>query len=452
MEEVDIKEIVENILYLADAKDEAMIRNIIVGLYPVDLAEIIHHLNEENSNYIFSLLDAETASDVISELDNISRDQIIDDLDEVRLSEIVDEMDSDDATDLVSDLPDEIAQKVLERIDKEDSEEVIELMTHEEDTAGGIMAKEFVAVNLQSTIDQAIQEIRAKSEEVEDIYYVYVVDDNNLLVGVVRLKDLILAKSNTTVSQIMIRDVVSVETTVDQEQVAKIARRYDLVAIPVVDKIGHLVGRITFDDVADVMEEEASEDIQRMAGIADEEEFRETSILRISQVRLPWLLVGFAGQLVCAYILHYFEASLNQIIATAFFIPIIMAMGGNSGIQSSTIMVRGMATGEIGLYDIKKRLFREIFVSMLNGITCGILLFLVVTFWLKQPKFGLILSSVLVFVILNASFIGALIPVVLKKINIDPAIATGPFITTSNDVLGLIIYLGLITIFIPYLK
>jgi len=452
MEEVDKKEIVENISYLAEVNDEAMIRNILIGLHHADLAEIIHHLSEEESNYIFSLLDAETASDVISEMDDVSRDQIIDELDEVRLSEIVDEMDSDDATDLVSDLPDEMAQRVLDRIDKEDSDEVKELLSHEEDTAGGIMAKEFIAVHLHSSVDQAIQEIRSKAEEVEEIYYVYVIDENNLLVGVVRLKDLILARSNTKISEIMIHDVVSIKTTVDQEEVANIAKRYDLVAIPVVDDLGRLVGRITFDDVVDVMEEEASEDIQRMAGITEEEEFRETSIFRISRVRLPWLLVGFAGQLVCAYVLHVFAASLSQIIATAFFIPIIMAMGGNAGIQSSTIMVRGMATGEIGLFEIRKRILREFFVSIFNGIICGALLFLVVTFWLKQPRFGLLLSSVLIFVILNASFIGAVVPVILKKVKIDPAIATGPFITTSNDVIGLIIYLGLITAFIPYLK
>ena len=452
MEEFDIKEIVENVSYLAGVKDDAMIRNLVIGVHPADLAEIIHHLNEEDSNYIFSLLDAETASDVISEMDDVSRDEIIDDLDEVRLSEIVDEMDSDDATDLVSDLPDEIAQKVLQRIDKADSDEVKELLSHEEDTAGGLMAKEFVAVNLNNTIDQAIEKIRAKADEVEDIYYVYVVDDNNNLVGIVSLKDLILARSNPKISEIMDQDVVSVDTSMDQEEVANLAKRYDLVAIPVVDEQGQLVGRITFDDVADVMEEEASEDMQRMAGIADEEEFREKSIFRISQVRMPWLLIGFSGELVSAYILNSFEASLHQIIAAAFFIPIIMAMGGNAGIQSSTIMVRGMATGEISLYEIRKRLLREVFVSLLNGLMCGLLLFVVVTFWLKQPRFGLILATVLLIVIINASFVGSFVPVVLKKIKIDPAIATGPFITTSNDVLGLLIYLGLITVFIPYLK
>lgn len=452
MEEIDLKEIVENITYLADARDDAMVTNMIIDLHPADLAEILYHLDDEHRSYIFDLLDAETASEVISAMDGVSREDLLGELDQARITEIVDEMDSDDATDLVSELPDDVAQKVLESIDKEDSEEVKELLRHEEDTAGGIMAKEFVAVHLHSTVDEAIQQIRAKAEEVEDIYYLYVVDQFDKLVGIARLKDLILAKGDTKISQIMDRDVVSVTTEVDQEAVANIARRYDLVSIPVVDKMGRLIGRITFDDVADVMEEEASEDIQRMAGITDEEEFREKSIFRISQVRLPWLLVGFTGELVSAYILHHFEASLDQIIAAAFFIPIIMAMGGNAGIQSSTIMVRGMATGEIGLYDIRRRLLREIFVSLLNGFLCGLLLFLVVTFWLKLPKFGLILASVLMLVILNASFVGSFVPVILRKIKIDPAIATGPFITTSNDVLGLLIYLGLITVFIPYLK
>ena len=307
MEDIDLKEIVENITYLADAKDWSMIRNMIVDLHPADLAEILHYLDDEHRNYIFDLLDAETASDVISEMDDVSRDDILEDLHEDRISEIVDEMDSDDATDLVSDLPDDVAQKVLESIDKEDSDEVKELLRHEEDTAGGIMAKEFVAVKISDTIDRAIEQIRSKAEEVEDIFYLYIVDEREKLVGVAPLKDLILAKGTTKISEIMDRDVVSVTTNMDQEEVANIARRYDLVAIPVVDKIGRLLGRITFDDVADVMEEEASEDIQRMAGITEEEEFRETSILRISRVRLPWLLVGFVGQLVCAYILHRFD-------------------------------------------------------------------------------------------------------------------------------------------------
>ena len=451
MDKQDIKEIVENLNYLIEANDEPMIRNIIIGLHPADLAEILHYLNEDNRHYTFSLLDAETASDVIAEMDDVSRDTILDDLDEYRISEIVDEMDSDDATDLVSELPQDIAQKVLDRIDIEDSREVKELMTHEEDTAGGIMAKEFVSVNKNCTVEQVIRKIRSKAEEVEDIYNIWVVDDQNVLAGTVSLKNLILADPKTRISEIMDTDIVSVKTDMDQEEVANIAKRYDLVSIPVVNDNGVLVGRITFDDIADVMDEEASEDIQRMAGIADEEEYRETSILKISQVRLPWLLVGFVGEMISASVLKHFEASLSKIIAAAFFIPIIMAMGGNAGIQSSTIMVRGMATGEIELFEVRRRLLREFLVSFLNGLICGLLLFSVVAVILQQARFGLLLGGVLFIIIMFATFNGAFIPVILKKLNIDPAIATGPFITTSNDVLGLLIYLGLITVFLPYL-
>jgi len=450
MEKKDFKEIIENFSYLAEVKDEAMIRNLIVDLHPADLADILHHLDDEYRAYIFDMLDAEVASDVMTELDEVSRDDILEDLDDKRISEIVDEMDSDDATDLVSDLPSDLAEKVLEQIDEQDSVEVKELLGHEEDTAGGIMAKEFVSVHQDSTIDEAIQEIRRKSEEVEDIYYVYVTDEDGKLVGIISLKDLILSKPVVRVSQVMDKDVIFVETGLDQEEVANIARKYDLVAIPVINDQEKLVGRITFDDVADVMEEEASEDIQRMAGIADEE-VRETSTFRIIKVRLPWLIVGFMGGIVAAFILRNFEHSLNHVFAAAFFVPIIMAMGGNSGIQSSTIMVRGLATGEISLYHVGPRLMRELWVSILNGLICGFLILIFITFWLKNFNFGLVLAAAMIVVIISASIIGAVIPVVLKKLNIDPAIATGPFITTSNDVFGLLIYLALITTFLQWI-
>jgi len=451
MEKKDLKEIVDDIVYLIDVKDEAMIRNIIVDLHPVDLADIIHYLDEEHRDYVFSLLNAELASDVLAELDQVSRDDILEELDERRISAIVNEMDSDDATDLVSDLPEALAEKVLDHIDTKDSDEVKELLSHEEDTAGGIMAKEFIAVHQNSTVDEAIQEIRKKSEEVENVYNVYTVDEQGKLVGIVSLKNLILSRPNVRVIDIMDRDVISVNTTIDQEVVAHIARRYDLVAIPVVNNDGILVGRITFDDVADVMQEEASEDIQRMAGITDEEEFRETSTFKILKVRLPWLIVGFFGQLVSAMILRNFEASIHQIITSAFFIPIIMAMGGNAGIQSSTIIVRGMATGEISIYYIGKRILRELYVALLNGLVCGVLIIFVISIWLHMFNFGVILGVAMLIVIVNASLTGAIVPVILKKFKIDPAIATGPFITTSNDVVGLLIYLSLITLFLPFI-
>lgn len=450
MEETDLQTITDDIEYLASEKDDKMILNILVGNHPADIAHIIRNLSDENRNYVFGLLDEETASDVLMALDDVSREQLVEDLTHDRLSQIVGEMDSDDATDLVLELPKPVAEKVLQSLDKADSEEVKRLLRHEEDTAGGIMALEFVAVSEEKSVDAAIAEIRSKAEEVEELYNVYVVDKLGILVGYLSLKSLILAKPNQKIKNIMETDIISVPTDMDQEEVANIFRRYDLVSLPVVDKIGKLVGRITVDDVVDVMEEEASEDIQRMAGITDEEEIRETSVFRISLVRLPWLLVAFVGELCSALVLQHFEASLTQIFIAALFIPLMMAMGGNSGIQAATIVVRGIALGELNPADTLKRLSKEFRVAIVNGLIIGIMLFAVVSFF-GEPNFGIILGFAMLIVMLNASFVGATVPLGLKRLGFDPAIATGPFITTFNDVIGLFIYLGLTTLALQYL-
>ncbi|MFQ5604228.1 MAG: magnesium transporter [bacterium] len=450
MEDTDLKNILDDIEYLAAERDDRMIANILVGNHPADIANIIRNLSDEHIQYVFGLLDADSASDVLLELDDVSRDKLVAELHHERLSEIVDEMDSDDATDIVAELPDEVAEKVLESIDEEDSEEVKELLRHEEDTAGGIMALEFVSVYEDTSVDEAIQEIRTKAEEVEELYNIWVVNRENVLVGVLSLKKLILARPNEIVKNIMEREVVRAPVEMDQEQVANIFRRYDLVSLPVVDSAGKLVGRITIDDVVDVMEEEASEDMQKMAGLTDEEEIRETSAFKISMVRLPWLLIAFVGEMFSAIVLNYFEASIQKVFVAALFIPLMMAMGGNSGIQAATIVVRGLALGELNPADTLKRLKKEFRVSLLNGSVCGILLFGVVTFF-GEPRFGVILSLVMLMVILNAAFVGASVPLVLKRLGVDPAIATGPFITTFNDVIGLFIYLGLITLTLQYM-
>ncbi|MBN2013232.1 magnesium transporter [candidate division KSB1 bacterium] len=451
MEELDLREIANDIAVLIDSKNNALIRNITVDLHPADIADIIHHLRDDDRDYMFGLLDAETASDVLAELDDVSRDDLLEDLHHKRLSEIVDEMDSDDAADLVSDLPKDVAAKVLEQIDKQDSAEVRELLRHDEETAGGIMAKEFVSVSQNSTVDEAISAIRKKAEEVDDLYNIWVVDENSELKGILPLKQLLLSKPDVRVADIMDRDVMSVKTTMDQEQVVNIAKRYDLVSIPVVDEKNQLVGRITIDDLVDVMEEEASEDIQRMAGISDEEEFRETSPWRIVRSRVPWLFLSFFGEMLSAIILKHYDASISEITAAAFFIPIMMAIPGNVGIQSATIMVRGMATGEIAIYHVGRRLLRELLASLINGLIFGTLIFSVITFWLKTPKFGIMLAAILLININTASLFGASIPFILKKMKIDPAIATGPFITTSNDALGLFVYLTMVTLFLKWL-
>lgn len=450
MEDNDLKNIIDDINYLAEEKNDSMIKNILFDEHPSDIAIIIKGLWKGSGKHVFNLLDADTASDVIMEFDESVREKLISDLRHERISEIVDEMPSDDATDFVAELPEDVAEKVLESIDEEDSSEVKELLRHEEDTAGGIMAKEFVSVFSDASVDEAIREIRTKADEVEEIYNVYATDSEGHLAGFIPLKKLLLAKSNQKVKNIMVTDIVRVPVGMDQEEVANIFRRYDMVSTPVVDEDGKLIGRITIDDIVDVMHEEAAEDMQKMAGIADEEEIHETSVIKISFGRLPWLLVGLVGQLAAAYILKQFEASLKEIFIATFFIPLMMAMGGNSGIQSATIVVRGLALGELNPGKTFQRLGREVLVSLFNGTVCGVLLFAVIAF-LNDPVFGFVLAFSMLLVMLNATVIGASVPLILRKAGIDPAIATGPLITTFNDIIGISIYLGLLTFTFKYL-
>jgi len=450
MEDIELANILDDLDFLAAEQDAGMILNILIGNHPADIAHIVMGLSKQRAKYVFGLLDADTAANVVVELDDVTRNTLVTTMKEERITELVDEMDSDDAADFVSELPDDLVEKVLNAIEKEDSDEVKELLQHEEDSAGGIMALEFISVHEGAPVDAAIREIRKKAEEVDEVYNVYAVDGNGVLTGFLPLKKLILAKSNQLVKSIMLREVISVPTNLDQEQVARIFRKYDLVSMPVVDAFGKLVGRITIDDVVDVMEEEASEDIQKMAGISDEAEIRQTSALKISFGRLPWLLVGFGGQLMAALVMKQFEISLREIFMATFFIPLMMAMGGNAGIQAATIVVRGMALGELNPGGTFKRLVREVHVSLINGSICGLLLFAVVTL-VDSVLLGLVLALAMVGVILNASFIGSSVPLVLRRFGVDPAIAAGPLITTFNDIIGLSIYLGLVTAALRYL-
>ncbi len=450
MKTADRKEIVENIEYLINEKNEPLVRNIIVDTHPADLAEILQELDDEDRDYVFSLMDAETASDVVTELDDVTREDIVSELETERLSEIVDEMDSDDATDVVAELPDDIAEQVLSSIEPQDRAEVEKLLDYAEDTAGGIMALEFIAVYDDQTVDDAIREIRRRAEEVEEIYNVYAIDRGGRLVGVVPIKTLLIRNPRRLIRDIMNDDVISVTVDTDQEEVAKIVRKYNLAAIPVVDHHNRLVGRITIDDIVDVLHEEANEDIQRMAGITDEEVLQETSMVRISRNRIPWLLISFVGELGSAFVLDHFDATMSQIIISAFFIPVIMATGGNAGIQSSTIVVRSLSLMEGGTSGLWRRVLRELRVAILNGLIIGVLLFSVIAFWKHDPQFGLVGGLAILLVMINSAVFGAIVPFVLNKMKIDPAIATGPFITTANDIFGLLIYLGSSTIYLRY--
>ncbi|NUM80359.1 magnesium transporter [bacterium] len=444
--EID-KEFISDIKDLVDSKAEYLLKNILEDLHPVDISEILDHLDEEERNYVFQILGTEKASQVILELDQASREDILENLDEEQISDIIEEMQSDDAANIVQELDGETQQIVLSQLDYEESQEVQQLLKYDEDSAGGLMQLEFVDVYDTETIAEAIEEIRQKSAEVQKIYDIYVVNAQGNLVGTVSTEKFLVVAPNKLVSEVMNPDVIFAKTDMDQEEVAKLFKKYDLVTLPVVTLSGKLVGRITIDDIVDVIEQEASEDVSKMAGSVDEE-VTETSTFRISRSRLPWLMTALAGELVAAFVLSRFESSLNQILALAFFVPIIMAMAGNIAIQCSSIVIRGLATGEIGLLDLQRQLFKEIRVASVNGLILGALLAGIVSLWIGDFHIALVVGVALICVIFFAAFNGTLFPLLLKRMNVDPALAAGPFVTMTNDTLGIMIYLGIATTFL----
>ncbi|MGD8386396.1 MAG: magnesium transporter [Desulfobacteraceae bacterium] len=441
------EEIVDEVKRLIAERDRITLAERIDELRPADVADLIELLDPEERFFVFDLLEPDGAGEVLVEIEAPFQERILSDLDNEAISEIVQELDSDDAADLVGDLPLERAREIIGSLQDDVSRELEKLLPYPEDTAGGIMALEFVAVLASATVQETIDTLREKREEVEDVYYVFVVDEVGRLAGVVSLKDLVLAQPTARVAEIMNEEVIFVHVDRDQEEVAQLFKKYDLVSIPVVDDSNRLVGRITHDDIIDVIEDEVDEDIARMAGVISAE-IADESTVRISRSRLPWLVAGLLGGILAALVINQFEASLEEVLALSFFFPVIMAMGGNTGTQASTVAVRGLATGDIRMVNIGKRLWLEMKVAFFNGIICGILLGLIVGAWLSNFTLGGIVALALVLIIVISGFIGAAIPIALKRMRVDPALATGPFVTTSNDLLSLVIYLGLVTVYL----
>jgi len=450
MDEQDLKEIVEDISFLVSVRDSAKLRNILYSTHPADIADILRSLPQDGRGYVFGLLDLPTASDVVVELDESSREQLLEEIDERRLAEMVDEMDSDDATDLIAELPPALAEKILRSIEPKDRQEVQELLRHEGDTAGGIMALEFIALDKDSTVDEAIHEIRRRAEEVGEIYDVYVVDTEGKLVGLLPLQRLILYSPHTRISEIMDQEVISVPVDTDQEQVANLVRHYNLVSVPVVDKQGKLVGRITIDDIVDVMEEEASEDILRMGGVGEEERVF-TPPLQSVRRRLPWLYVNLVTAILAASVVSLFQGTIAKAVILAVFMPIVAGMGGNAGTQTLTVIVRSIALGELTLANARRALLKEILVGLGNGIGCGAVMSIVAYLWHGNPMLGVVLGSAMVINMFVAGLGGTIIPLALKWLKVDPALASGVFVTTLTDVFGFLSFLGLATLFITYL-
>jgi len=445
--EVD-NDLVEDIASLIESGQRGMVVNLLTDLYPADIASLLHHLPTDDARTLFDWLPKDIAGEVVPELDDEYRAGLLQFLPSHRIGEVLDEMESDDAADVLADLPREIVEDVLHRL--EDAEEVQGLLEYEEDTAGGIMGTDYVAVLESMTVGEATEEVRRNAESVEPIFAVYVVDASRRLLGIVPLKRLLLSRANAKVSTILESDIISVTPEVDQEEVARLMERYDLVAIPVVDGERRLIGRITVDDVIDVIREEAEEDIQRMSGVSREE--MTSSVIKMSRGRLIWLLVGLVGAFLSALVIHSFAGEIEKAVVLAMFIPVVMAMGGNAGIQSSSIAVQGLASGDIWATDLLRRLGKEL-VVLINGLVLAVAITVMVvaisyTGFLDNENIGrlsLTVALALLTVIIMAGAIGASIPLLLDRFGVDPALATGPFITTSNDLLGLIVYFVIAT-------
>ncbi|MBO8126761.1 MAG: magnesium transporter [Firmicutes bacterium] len=434
-------ETIQNLL--AEKKLTEALR-LIVGQHPADVAEILSALNEESQALLFRSFDEELAGFVLSESDPGSQAVLLAFLGSAKAASVLREMAADDLVDLLGELPVGSAERLLKLLPPEDAGRVRQLLGYGEDTAGGIMTTELVSIRAGLTVGEAIAELREKAPGAETIYYVYVVDDEDRLVGVVSLRELIIAREDQLISEIMRSNVVSVYIGEDQEEVARIVSKYNFLAVPVVDYKNRLRGIITFDDIMDVIEEEATEDFYRLAGTWETEESAgRPRVLRSLKTRLPWLLVTLVGGIISGRVIRSYSDTLNSVLALAYFMPLIAGMGGNVGTQSSTIVVRGIATGDITPVQAVRYVLSEAQVGLLVGLICGALVGLVAYLWQGLAVLGLIVGVAMMANMLTAATIGALVPLVFRRLGIDPAVASAPFISTGIDITGLSIYFGL---------
>ncbi|KAB2809841.1 magnesium transporter [Phaeocystidibacter luteus] len=411
--------------------------------HPADIAEVLDELDEEEVLAITTHIPPELVGEVLIQLDEDVRKDILETYSGKQLAEeVVENLDSDDAADILSELDEEKKLEVLSNLeDIEQAKQIANLLTHAENTAGALMATELIKVNHNWTVLRCVSEMRKQAEEVEQVHAVYVVDDNDVLLGSLSLKKLLTTSTRTPIKEVYNDKIHSVRSTTDNEEVARIMNKYDMFVVPVVDDMGRLLGRITLDDVVDVIVEEADRDYQLASGLSDDVEVND-SIFDITKARLPWLLIGLLGGVVAASVIGQNEAELGNIPQLAFFIPLIAAMGGNVGVQSSAIVVQALAHQSVTDTAVR-RLRKELSVGLVNGIICALAIYGISLVLGYGTKLALTVGLALLAVIMFASLFGTFVPLVLNKYKVDPALATGPFITTANDVLGLFIYFAI---------
>ena len=426
-----------------DAGNKTEIQKAVDNLHPADIAEILKELNNERAQFVFLLLDNEKASDVLAEIDEEERAQFLESIPaETIARRFIDNMDSDDAADVVSSMPNEQQHEVLSHLeDMEQAGDIVDLLHYDDDTAGGLMAKELVSVNENWTVLTCLREVSRQAENLDEIYNIYVVDDDEKLKGRLSMKKMITSPTSTKIVNLYNPDVIFVKTDEPAESVALIMQKYDLVAIPVVDQVERLVGRITIDDVVDFIKDEADKDYQMMSGISQDVESSD-SIWAQTKAKLPWLVIALFGGMVSAWMISQYEAEIALFPVTAMFIPVITAMGGNVGIQSSAIVVKGLASNSLSSKNVWGNLLKDLAGALINATICSsIIFFLTLAFGMPSLAMPITVAIALFVVIIFASIFGTAFPLLLNKIKIDPALATGPFITLTNDIIGLNIYL-----------
>lgn len=433
------EELIAQIEELIENQRDTELKTLLEDVHYADVAEIINELNEDEATYLIKLLDSHKTSDVLTELDEDVREAILRNLSSKEIADELGELDTDDAADIIGELPQEIVQQVISEIeDRDHAKDIVDLLRYDEYSAGGLMAKELVKVRENWNVLTCVKEMRAQAENVTRVHSIYVVDDEDKLIGRLSLKDLLTTSTKTHIKDVYIAKVDAVNVNEKPEEVAKIMSKYDLEAIPVVDEIGRLVGRITIDDIVDVIREEADRDYQMAAGISQDVE-ADDGVWELTRARLPWLILGLFGGLGAAAIMGGFEEMIAKHAVLFFFTPLIAAMAGNVGVQSSAIIVQGLANDDLK-GSISNRLVKEMLLALLNGVILATILLFFTWIWQGTFLSSLAISISLIAVIVVAGFIGTFIPLFLHKRGIDPAIATGPFITTSNDIFGILIY------------
>ncbi len=449
--EID-EQLLADISDLIGSKSDTLLRNILADIYPADIALIIDNLTQEEGLYLFQLLDDETSAEVLLELSDYHKDFILEHLSTLEISEIVGEMDSDDATDIISELEEEKAEDVLEQMEAEDSSEVKELLAYDENTAGGIMQKEFVIVKATDSINRAVEIIREEAPDNEHLYHIWVTDESGKLNGIVSLKKIIVALDTPAMimADLMNTEVISVDVDTDQEEVASIMRKYDLVSVPVVDEKQRIVGKISFDDIAEIMEEEFSEDVAKIVG-SDAEELASKSPYQVAWLRLPWVLITLGIQFFAGVVIHYYDETLAKVLLLTSFMPIISAISGNTGLQASAMTVRALATGGITLNRWAAPVRRSLMISLILGLICGAIIGTIGAIWYGKFIFGLVVGLSMCISINISAFVGTTTPLLSKKMGFDPAITVGPFETAFQDVVGITVFLSLSTFALRWL-